>query len=79
MLVRAMTTSLAKFFWLPKMFQTDQGSNFMSRVFHDTLKALGVSHVVSSAYHPESQGALEHWHQTLKSALRKYCIESGND
>ncbi|XP_060727503.1 uncharacterized protein LOC132846805 [Tachysurus vachellii] len=40
---------------------------------------LGVSHVVSSAYHPESQGALERWHQTLKSSLRKYCLETGND
>ncbi|KAI2644500.1 hypothetical protein H4Q32_028512 [Labeo rohita] len=31
------------------------------------------------AYHPETQGALERWHQTLKSALRKYCIETGSE
>jgi len=51
----------------------------VSRIFRASLKALGVSHVVSSAYHPESQGALERWHQTLKSALRKYCTETGNE
>lgn len=33
-------------------------------------------HAVSSAYHPESQGALESWHQTFKSMLRKYCVEN---
>lgn len=32
---------------------------------------------VSSLYHPESQGALERWHQTPKSMLQKYSLESG--
>ena len=34
---------------------------------------------MSSAYHPESQGALERWHQTLKAMLQKYCCETGLD
>ncbi|KAL0152376.1 hypothetical protein M9458_052099, partial [Cirrhinus mrigala] len=79
---KSVTKALTKFFTtfgLPRTVQTDQGSNFMSRVFRSSLKALGVSHVVSSAQHPESQGALERWHQTLKSVLRKYCIETGNE
>ncbi|XP_039548082.1 uncharacterized protein LOC120493504 isoform X2 [Pimephales promelas] len=79
---KTVTKALTKFFTtfgLPKTVQTDQGSNFVSRIFRASLKALGVSHVVSSAYHPESQGALERWHQTLKSALRKYCTETGNE
>lgn len=79
---RAIIKALTKFFTtfgLPKIVQTDQGSNFLSKVFRNALKALGVSHIVSSAYHPESQGALERWHQTLKSALRKYCLETGNE
>lgn len=73
---------LTKFFMtfgLPKTVQTDQGSNFLSRVFHNSLKALKVSHVVSSAFHPQLQGALEHWHQTLKSSLRKYCVKTANE
>ncbi len=79
---KSVTKALTKFFTtfgLPKTVQTDQGSNFLSRVFCSSLKALGVSHIVSRAYHPESQGALERWHQTLKSALRKYCLETGNE
>ena len=41
------------------------------------LQSLSITHKVSSAYHPESQGALERWHQTFKSVLRKYCLEAG--
>ncbi|XP_030835976.1 uncharacterized protein LOC115921856 [Strongylocentrotus purpuratus] len=73
------TKALVKFFTtvgLPKTVQSDQGSNFMSRVFNQVLKELGVKHVVSSAYHPESQGALERFHQTLKNMLKTYCMES---
>ena len=60
-----------------KVVQTDRGSNFISRVFTRILKQLRIQHNVSSAYHPESQGALERYHQTLKSMLRAYCLESG--
>lgn len=71
--------ALTKFFstfGLPKIIQSDQGTNFQSRTFKQVLTSLDVKHVVSSAYHPESQGALERWHRTLKSMLRKYCLES---
>lgn len=32
--------------------------------------------VVSSGYHPQSQVALERWHQTLKAMLSKFCLET---
>jgi len=76
----AVTRALTRFFTtfgLPKVVQSDQGSNFMSRTFKQALQSLGVSHAVSSAYHHESQGALERWHQTLKSMLKKYCFDTG--
>ncbi len=38
-----------------------------------------MEHQLSSAYHPESQGALERFHQTLKSMMRAYCTEGGKD
>lgn len=74
--------ALTKFFTtfgLPRVVQTDQGTNFMSRTFKQTMHSFGVTHSVSSAYHPESQGALERWHQTLKSMLSKFCYETGRD
>ncbi len=49
----------------------------MSRLFKQVLSQLNIKHVTSSAYHPESQGVLERFHQTLKSMFSKYCAESG--
>ncbi|XP_076032451.1 uncharacterized protein LOC143020172 [Oratosquilla oratoria] len=61
---------------LPRELQTDQGSVFLSREIVQILGALGITKVTSSAYHPQSQGALERYHQTLKKMLRKWCLEN---
>ena len=69
--------ALVKFFTfvgLPKSVQSDQGSNFMSVVFQQVMHELGIKQYRSSAYHPESQGALERFHQTLKNMIRSYCL-----
>ena len=74
--------ALVKFFTMfgiPKVVQSDQGSNFMSKLFQQAMHELDVHQVSSSAYHPESQGALERFHQTLKSMLRNYCHEHTKD
>ncbi|XP_071950797.1 uncharacterized protein [Antedon mediterranea] len=70
--------ALVKFFtWvgLPKAVQSDQGSNFMSKIFKQVLEQLGVALISSSAYHPQSQGALERFHQTLKNVIKTYCFQ----
>uniref|UniRef100_A0A8C7WU94 Integrase catalytic domain-containing protein n=1 Tax=Oryzias sinensis TaxID=183150 RepID=A0A8C7WU94_9TELE len=75
---RSVIKALTKFFstfGLPKTIQTDQGTNFKPGLFKQITQTLGINHITSSAYHPESQGALECWHQTLKAMLRKYCLE----
>lgn len=77
-ILKALTTFMS-IFGIPEVIQSDQGSNFMSREFAKVLKQLRVRHGVSSAYHPQSQGALERFHQTLKSLLRTYCEELGRD
>lgn len=74
--------ALVKFFstfGLPKVVQTDQGTNFLSKLFSQVLTTLNISHRIASAYHPESQDALERFHQTLKAMLRKYCLDTGKD
>ena len=79
---RAIVKALVKFFstfGLPRRVQSDQGSNFISRVFAQVMSELNVKHHTSSAYHPESQGALERFLQTLKSMLRKYCTETNRE
>ena len=38
-----------------------------------------MKHYQASAYHAQSQGASERFHQTLKSLLRGYCVELNQD
>ena len=74
--------ALVKFFTLvglPKSIQSDQGSNFMSGIFQQVMYELKIKQYKSSAYHPESQGALERFHQTLKNMMRTYCLENEKD
>ena len=74
--------ALVRFFTLvglPRSVQSDQGSNFMSGLMQQAMYQLGVKQYKSSAYHPQSQGTLERFHQTLKNMLRTYCIENNRD
>lgn len=64
-------------FLIPSIIQSDQGSNFMSKQFIRALRQLQTRHRISIAYNPQSQGALERFHQTLKSILRAFCVELG--
>ena len=43
------------------------------------LQQLNIKHNLATAYHAQSQGALERFHQTLKSLLRSYCTELDAD
>ena len=74
--------SLTNFFsmvGLPKIVQSDQGSNFTSRVFRQAMNSLGIKTVTSSTHHPQSQGALEQFHSTLKKMIRAYCLDHQKD
>ncbi|XP_064117660.1 uncharacterized protein LOC135223084 [Macrobrachium nipponense] len=62
-------------FGFPKELQSDRGSNFMSKLFSKKMLEWNIKHVVSSPYHPESQGMLERFHLTMKNALTKYGSE----
>ena len=70
--------ALIKFFTmlgLPRSIQSGQGANFMSGLFQQVMYQLGIKQVKSSAYYPESQGALERFYQTLKNMLQMYCVD----
>lgn len=58
---------------LPQTIQTDKGSNFTSKLFER------VTLVWSSAYHPQSQGALERFHSTIMNMLRAHCAKQRQD
>ena len=59
--------------------QSDQGSNFISEISQQVMHELSIKQYKSSAYHPESQDALERLHQTLKNIIRSYCFDMEKD
>lgn len=68
-------------FGVPRVIQSDQGSNFSSRFFAQVLKQLHciTAHNQKSVNHTLSQGALKRFHQTLKSMLRAYCTQMNKE
>ena len=57
---------------IPEKVLTDQGSNFMSKAFNDVCKLLKLKHLTTTTYHPQTNGALEKSHNTLKEYLRSF-------
>lgn len=60
---------------IPQKVLTDQGTNFLSNVFKNVCKLLKVDKIQTTAYHPESDGALERPHRTLAEYLTNYVDE----
>lgn len=77
-IVKALTQFIS-IFGIPKVIQINRGTNFSSCMFAEVLHKLRVKPYKSSAYHPQSQGALERFHQTLKQLLHAYCVELNKD
>lgn len=48
---------------------SDRGSGYLARAFEDYLRALAIRHIYCSAHHPQTQGKLERFHETLKARL----------
>src|SRR5580765_8412949 len=64
---------------IPEKILTDQGTNFLSEIFKNTCKILKIEKIQTTAYHPESNGALERSHRTLAEYLRHYINEDQTD
>ncbi|XP_061119601.1 uncharacterized protein LOC133142388 [Conger conger] len=58
---------------------TDQGSCFMSGVLKEMCRLLQVTQLRTSVYHPQTDGLVERFNQTLKSMLRKMIETDGKD
>jgi len=64
---------------IPKSIVTDQGSDFLSKIFTACCKLLKIKKFNTTAYHPQSNGALERSHRTLAEYLRHYVNEKKQD
>ena len=48
---------------------SDNGSSYISGDLADWLEDQGMDHVRGAPYHPQTQGKIERWHQTLKNRI----------
>ncbi len=64
---------------IPMEILTNQGTNFTSRLMKQLHQQLGITAVRTSPYHPQTDGLVERFNQTLKSMLRKFVADTGRD
>jgi transposase InsO family protein len=57
-------------FGVPAVVTTDRGPQFTGHVWSDFCKKLGIQHITTTAFHPQSNGMVERSHHQLKDALR---------
>ena len=56
---------------IPLEILTDRGTNFVSGFMKEVYNFLGIRHVKTSPYRPQSNGNLERFHNTLMQMVRK--------
>ncbi|XP_037931190.1 uncharacterized protein LOC119666001 [Teleopsis dalmanni] len=61
---------------IPLYITTDLGKQFESAVFKKLMEFLEVKHLRTTPYHPQSNGIIERWHRSLKSAIK--CSETNS-
>ena len=64
------TTHWVARFGVPGTITTDRGSQFSGAVWECMCRTLGIRHIMTTAYHPQSNGLVERFHRRLKEALR---------
>ena len=74
-LARAFVEEIILKFGIPQSILTDQGSNFMSEVFGNVCKILKIKWIKCTAYHPQTNGALERTHRVPVEYLRCFIFE----
>lgn len=54
---------------------SDNGSGYVSRAFRDYLNLVGIRHILAAPFHPQTNGKLERYHQTIKREVNQVPYE----
>lgn len=61
---------------VPAILQSDKGTIFTSDLLSQLSSALGIKHLLSTAYHPQSQGQVDRSHAVLNDCIQIYLTDS---
>jgi transposase InsO family protein len=50
---------------------SDNGAGYVSRAFGDYLRLVGMKHILAAPFHPQTNGKIERYHQTLKGEINQ--------
>ena len=64
---------------VPKELLSDQGTAFLSNLLQEVYRLMGIHKASTTAYHPQTDGLMEHFHRTLTSMLAKTTQSGGLD
>ncbi|CAD6186088.1 unnamed protein product [Caenorhabditis auriculariae] len=78
-IVRAILDNLVTKHGTPQCIVTDNGSNFQSKSFKDTINTLGMTHISTAPYHKNSNGQVERYHRTLEESLAAFVNDTQSD
>ena len=63
----------------PECLLSDRGTNFLSELVTEVCRLLQIKKLNTSGYHPQTDGLVERFHQTLMSMLSKYVEKHARD
>lgn len=60
-------------FGVPSQLLTDNGTHFKNDLFQHLSRILGFEHILSTPYHPQTNGQTERWNATMRPKLALLC------
>ncbi len=55
---------------------SDNGPQFIAKDFKEFIRIMGMDHVRTSPYYPQSNGKIERWHKEMKQVIRAKTLNS---